>query len=77
MRDGEMLVFLEVRLRSSNDFGGAAASIDRHKQAKLIRSAQDYLAKFPQYPPCRFDALLLVTPEGESGFEWIKNAFEV
>ncbi len=77
LRDGATLVFAEVRLRSRSDFGGAAASIDAHKQAKLIRAAQHYLADLPRIPPCRFDALLLVAPQDAAGIEWIKNAFEL
>lgn len=77
LREGETLVFAEVRLRSRSDFGGAAASIDVYKQAKLIRTAQHYLASLPRTPPCRFDALLLVAPDGTAGIEWIKNAFEL
>jgi len=77
LRDSDTLVFAEVRLRSRNDFGGAAASIDARKQSKLIRTAQHYLATLPHIPPCRFDALLLDTPDGSGGIEWLKNAFEV
>jgi putative endonuclease len=72
MRDGETLVFVEVRLRGSKDFGGAAASIDARKQAKLISTAQLYLATLAHIPPCRFDAVLLDSPDN---VEWVKNAF--
>jgi putative endonuclease len=74
LRDGETLVLAEVRQRSRSDFGGAAASIDSHKQQRLILAAQHYLASLPSLPPCRFDALLL---DGGGNVEWIKNAFEV
>lgn len=74
LQDGATLVFAEVRMRSNNDFGGAAASIDQAKQQKLIRSAQHYLAALPQTPPCRFDALLLHGPDGTE-VEWLRNAF--
>ncbi len=77
LRDGDTLVFAEVRLRSRSDFGGAAASIDRRKQAKLIRTAQHYLAGRTDMPPCRFDALLLVSADGSAGMEWIRDAFAV
>jgi putative endonuclease len=73
LQDGDTLVFTEVRLRSRSDFGGAAASIDSHKQRKLILAAQHYLAQLPRTPPCRFDAVLLQNT-GEP-LEWIKNAF--
>jgi putative endonuclease len=73
LQDKETLVFVEVRMRSSSHFGGAATSIDARKQAKLIHTAQHYLATLKHIPPCRFDAVLLSTPDN---IEWIKNAFE-
>ena len=74
LRDGEVLVFTEVRLRSRTDFGGAGASITRAKQAKLIKTAQQYLMQFSRPPACRFDAVLLgATRDG--AIEWIQNAF--
>ena len=73
-RDGATLVFVEVRLRSGNTFGGAAASITAAKRAKLAQTARHYLATLPVTPPCRFDALLF---NGAGGIEWLKNAFEV
>lgn len=73
LRDGETLVFAEVRQRSRSDFGGAAASIDARKQQRLIITAQRYLGSLPRIPPCRFDALLL---DAAGNIEWVKNAFE-
>jgi len=89
LHDGNTLVFAEVRLRNSLNFGGAAASIDLRKQRKLICTAQHYLASLANIPPCRFDALLMKMsnsagsfPKNEplidfmdSDIEWIKNAF--
>jgi len=72
MRDGATLVFVEVRLRRSANFGSAAASIDAHKQQRIIRTAQQYLAGLAHIPPCRFDAVLM----DDSGVEWLRNAFE-
>jgi putative endonuclease len=72
MRDGATLVFVEVRLRRNGDFGGAAASIDAHKQRRIVRTAQQYLAGLAHVPPCRFDAVLM----GDSDVEWLRNAFE-
>jgi putative endonuclease len=57
-RDGATLVFVEVRLRRNAAFGGAAASITRAKQARLVAAARVYLARLPHEPPCRFDAVL-------------------
>ena len=74
--DGEAIVFVEVRQRSSMRFGGAAASIDARKQHKLITAARLYLAASPyRNRPCRFDAVLMGAADG-SGIEWIRNAFD-
>lgn len=74
MRDHDTLVFIEVRMRSNDAFGGAAASITPAKQAKLLRNARHYLSAINSEPPCRFDALLLSGNDGHK-IEWIKNAF--
>ncbi|MCE7917869.1 MAG: hypothetical protein DYH16_10130, partial [Nitrosomonas sp. PRO5] len=74
LKDGDTLVFAEVRLRSHNHYGGAAASINAAKQKRLIRTAQHYLATLGYTPPCRFDALLFHNLD--NGWpEWIRNAF--
>ncbi|WP_292978873.1 YraN family protein [Nitrosomonas sp.] len=75
MQEGDTLVFVEVRMRSSDRFGGAAASITATKQAKLIRAARHYLAGQDDDLPCRFDAILISGTQGND-IEWIKNAFD-
>ena len=72
-RDGVTLVFVEVRARSSNAFGGAAASITAAKRKKLTRTALHYLAGAGRTPRCRFDAVLLAGDDGP--VEWIRDAF--
>ena len=72
-RDGTTLVFVEVRMRASHEFGGAAASITAAKRAKLSRAARHYLTALRAAPACRFDAVLIA---GNNTVEWIKNAFE-
>lgn len=74
LQDGSTLVFVEVRQRHNANFGGAAASIDQHKQGKLIRAAQHYLSGLSRTPPCRFDAVLMSDAAGKD-IEWLKNAF--
>jgi putative endonuclease len=75
MKEGSTLVFVEVRMRTSNYFGGAAASITTAKQAKLIRAAQHYLSRHNCDLPCRFDAILISGSKKDS-IEWIQNAFD-
>ncbi len=73
MQDGATLVFVEVRLRSRADFGGAAASVTANKQRKLLAAARQYLATLKTLPPCRFDVVAL---SGDAPPEWIMNAFD-
>lgn len=75
LRDGDTIVFVEVRLRSNAAFGGAAASITPAKQEKVVRAAQWYLQKTLSQAACRFDAVLLESLDAGQ-IEWIKNAFE-
>ncbi len=74
LRDGETLVFAEVRLRTHGRFGGAAESIDARKRGRLLLAARHYLAALDRLPPCRFDAVLL-DGLAEERVEWVKNAF--
>ena len=77
MRDGETLVFVEVRYRSNNRFGGAAASVDATKQRKLIRAAQTFLAEQRlNHTPCRFDVVTVSPHDGSMRVDWIPNAIE-
>ncbi len=83
MQEAKTLVFIEVKLRSSDQFGGAAASITPQKQQKLILTAQHYLQRHRQNmdePACRFDAILMnrkdLKPTDLQHIEWIRNAFE-
>lgn len=83
MRDRSTLVFVEVRQRSSNVFGGAIASVDWKKQNKLRRTATLFLrTRWPSnaLPPCRFDVMAIESrvvdsPNGQQPWYWIKNAF--
>ncbi|MCW7553585.1 YraN family protein [Endozoicomonas gorgoniicola] len=62
MLDGETLVFVEVRSRNSQQFGGAAASITPAKQRKIRRTAEHFLQNHRkhQHRHCRFDAVLII-----------------
>ena len=72
---GKILVFAEVRLRSSANFGGAGASITLTKQRRIILAAQHYLLKNAKSTAhCRFDCLLLNSLDGQN-IEWLCDAF--
>ena len=73
LRDSDgTLVFVEVRSRASNAYGGAAASIGTAKRRSIVFAATRFLLKFQSVPPCRFD---VVTIEGER-IEWLRAAFD-
>ena len=69
MREGSTLVFIEVRQRKSARFGGAAASIGATKRARMWRSAETYLLRHANPPPCRFDAVCI---DGDS-LIWLRH----
>jgi putative endonuclease len=78
MRDGDVIVFVEVRYRRSVRFGGSALSVDTIKQGKLVRAAQCYLADHPKLAccACRFDVVAVEGATELPRLEWIRNAFE-
>lgn len=76
-RDGEALCFVEVKARTSKEFGEGAASVTRAKQRRIARAAAWYLARFPMGGPCRFDVLSLdLQPNGQWRTTYLPNAFE-
>lgn len=76
MRDGESLVFVEVRYRGDVAHGDGSASVGPAKQAKLIRAAEQYLASHPPLArlPCRFDVIAYDRNAGDGN--WLRNAFD-
>ena len=72
-QDGDTLVFVEVRLRTRHDYGGAAASITARKRARMTAAALYYLGRGSRTPPpCRFDAVLLDAIDS-ARIEWLKD----
>jgi len=76
MRHGDTTVFVEVRYRSPSAFADGLASVDRHKQEKLLAAAQHYLQQHPDAArrPCRFDVVAITPERGQNRVEWITNA---
>jgi putative endonuclease len=74
MRDGETVVFVEVRYRCNGAFGGALGSVTAAKRRKLVSAAHLWIAWHPHDArrPCRFDVLAF---EGD-GVEWVRGAFD-
>lgn len=76
MRDGAMLVFVEVRLRNRIEFGDGAASVGPAKQRRLIRTAEQFIARHAaNRVRCRFDVVSVHKPHYRLHLKWIRNAF--
>jgi len=76
MRDQQHIVFVEVRFRSSQRYGGALSSVDIHKQRKLIKCAQQYIANTPSRLGFRFDVLAISPSSQQHDIQWLTNAFD-
>ncbi|MGE4334724.1 MAG: YraN family protein [Pigmentiphaga sp.] len=78
MREGQTLVFIEVRSRSSVTarHGGALASVDAAKQRRLARTAALYLTvslgRRGRWPACRFDVVAVE----RAAMAWVRGAFD-
>jgi putative endonuclease len=58
--EGRILVFVEVKVRLNDRFGGPAAAITSAKQARIARLAQQYvMSRRLGERPCRFDVVLI------------------
>ncbi|MFD0724023.1 YraN family protein [Lysobacter brunescens] len=77
MRDGDALVFVEVRYRKSTAFGGGAASVDANKRRKLVLAAELFLATHRDLArlPCRFDVIAAHGDPEAPTFDWLRDAF--
>ncbi len=78
MRDGETIVFVEVRYRRSPEFGGGAESVTAGKQKRVIATALHYLQHRQQHAssPCRFDVIAISDDKRGHDVEWIAGAFD-
>jgi len=78
MRDKDVLVFVEVRYRKSNAFGGAAESVNYAKIQRIIRAANSYLLRFNliHTARCRFDVVAISGELHSPEMTWIPDAFE-
>lgn len=81
MLDGTTLALIEVRSRSSSDFGGAAASVGTRKQRRFIVAARHLMLARPQMRKlaARFDVVAVDRAEGsgEVVVTWVRDAFRM
>lgn len=78
-RDRDCLVFVEVKTRSSEEWGRPAAAVDRERRGRLTRAGLDYL-RLLKHPPVkvRFDVVEVLLAEGEvNEIRHLPNCFEM
>lgn len=78
MRDGDTIVFVEVRYRKNDNFGGGVESVTARKQQRVIATAMHYLQHMGNnaHPPCRFDVIAVSDDMHSHDVEWIPDAFD-
>ena len=72
MRDGDTLVFVEVKLRTTGTSGDGLLAVTTKKQRRVIKTALYYLAEHDHDGPVRFD----VVEETADGVQHIIDAFQ-
>lgn len=77
MLDGDALVFVEVRYRRDDRYGGGAASVDARKRRKLVLAAQAFLQRHAAYADraCRFDVVEADGDPARPRLRWLRDAF--
>jgi putative endonuclease len=72
------LLIVEVRLRSREDYGGAAASVDAAKRRRIVRTTQQLLQARRDLAclPVRFDVMVVTPGDAPWRIEWIRHAFD-
>ena len=77
MREGETLVFVEVRSRRQSTYGTPAETVTPTKQQRLIHAASLYLQRQALDPPCRFDVVAILQDGSAPRIDWIRDAFQL
>jgi putative endonuclease len=70
-------VFIEVKTRTADDFGGGLEAVTPRKQRRIAQMAIDYVARLDQHDtPCRFDVVTVDVGDGEPRVEVYPHAFD-
>lgn len=78
-RDGDVLVFVEVRYRArTSGYGSGADSVTAAKRQRLIIAAGQYRQAHPALTelPCRFDVVAITGQANAPLIDWRQRAFD-
>lgn len=76
-RDGEMIVFVEVKTRETNTWGEPQTSVTADKQRNLIKAANLYVLSKDINSDTRFDIISIILNEDNTKITHIPNAFSI
>ena len=75
-KDGDVLVFIEVKTRTGNVYGAPYEAVTRKKRAKIRTVALGYMKRLRKEVPVRFDVISVSLQGGKPALEYIQDAFE-
>ncbi|MHB1651034.1 MAG: YraN family protein [Desulfitobacteriaceae bacterium] len=77
VQDGEQIIFVEVRGRSTGKRGWGEETITEWKRRRLFATAAFYLASqgYRDYPPLRFDIIALRWNQEKPEVKWLQGVF--
>jgi putative endonuclease len=77
-KDGDVLVFVEIKTRKDRSLGEAKEAVHKRKQGQLSKVALAYLkSKHLLGSKARFDVVAIEVSRGKKEIEIVKNAFEL
>ncbi|HPT52328.1 MAG TPA: YraN family protein [Bacteroidales bacterium] len=74
-REGDVIVFCEVKTRKSNTFGNPEEAVTFMKQRNIIRAANSYVSKKGMTNEVRFDIISILQTSQNTELEHFKDAF--
>ena len=76
-KDGEVLVFIEVKTRAGDFYGAPFEAVTRKKREKIRTVALSYMKRLKKEVPVRFDVISVTIQGKKPSLEYIQDAFEV
>lgn len=74
-KERDVLTFIEVKSRSSLQFGEPFQFVDRKKQQNLVKAADIFLKMINHQGDIRFDIVSIYRRNGKSDISLVKDAF--
>jgi len=77
-REGDVLVFVEVRFREGEEFGAPEETVGFAKRRKIAAAARDYIGRIPpgSWREARFDVVTITGRGAEAVVRHIPGAFD-